>query len=200
MRQKPAHSWFRRVLRLLGILVLIWTVLFSGLWLWGLAEGGGGDADVMIVLGSNVLPDGEPNTVLHARLEKALERYREDPIPIVCCGAQGPDEPMPEGEAMKAWLIRQGVPEEMVSAETASVNTYENIRNAMPLLPEGARRALIVTSDYHIPRSLRIARANGLEASGLASPIWLPINRLRGNSRELLAWVKFIWMSWTGKV
>ena len=32
MRQKPKHSWFRRALRLLGILVLIWAVLFSGLW------------------------------------------------------------------------------------------------------------------------------------------------------------------------
>ena len=185
---------------LLAVLILVWTAAFSALWIWGVSEGQGGEADVMIVLGSNVLPDGEPNTVLEARLIQALDWYRKDPMPIVCCGAKGPDEPMPEGDAMKAWLIRQGVPEAMVYAETASFNTYENIGNAIALLPEGASRALIVTSDYHVPRAVRIARAKGLEASGLASPVWLPLNRLRGNSRELLAWVKYFLMKWTGKL
>ena len=191
---------FRSAARALTVLILIWAIAFSALWIWGLSEGGGGEADVMIVLGSNVLPSGEPNTVLEARLEKALARYRESPLPIVCCGAQGPDEPMPEGEAMKAWLVRSGVPEDMVTAENASFNTYENIGNALALLPEGAKRALIVTSDYHVPRAVRIARAKGLEAAGLGSPVWLPLNRLRGNTRELLAWVKFLWMRWTGRV
>ena len=174
MKQKKKPSLRRRILRLLAALVLVWAVLFSGLWIWGLSEGRGGEADVMIVLGSNVLPNGEPNTVLEARLREALARYQADPLPIVCCGAQGPDEPMPEGEAMKAWLLKNGVPEDAVTAETASFNTYENIGNALSLLPQGAKKALIVTSDYHVPRAIRIARAKGLEAAGLASPIWLP--------------------------
>ena len=200
MKQKKKPSLRRRILRLLAALVLVWAVLFSGLWIWGLAEGRGGEADVMIILGSNVLPNGEPNTVLEARLREALARYQADPLPIVCCGAQGPDEPMPEGEAMKAWLVKNGVPQDAVTAETASFNTYENIGNALSLLPQGAKKALIVTSDYHVPRAIRIARAKGLEAAGLASPIWLPLNRLRGNSREILAWGKFLLMLWTGKV
>ena len=200
MSKKPGRSLTRRIFTLLGVLVLLWAAAFSALWIWGLAEGAGGEADVMIIPGSNVLPDGTPNTVLMARLETALARYRESPLPIVCCGAQGPDEPMPEGEAMKAWLIGQGVPDGMVTAETHSFNTYENIGNALALLPQGARRALIVTSDYHVPRAVRIARAKGLEAVGLGSPVWLPLNRLRGNTREILAWAKFLWLSWTGKV
>ncbi len=200
MKQKKKPSLRSRILRLLAALVLVWAVLFSGLWIWGLAEGRGGEADVMIVLGSNVLPNGEPNTVLEARLREALARYQAAPLPIVCCGAQGPDEPMPEGEAMKAWLVKNGVPQDAVTAETASFNTYENIGNALSLLPQGAKKALIVTSDYHVPRAIRIARAKGLEAAGLASSIWLPLNRLRGNTREILAWIKFLWMSLTGKV
>ena len=101
---------------------------------------------------------------------------------------------------MKAWLVKNGVPEDAVTAENASFNTYENIGNALSLLPQGAKKALIVTSDYHVPRAIRIARAKGLEATGLASPIWLPLNRLRGNTREILAWGKFLLMLWTGKV
>ena len=151
MKQKKKPSLRRRILRLLAALVLVWAVLFSGLWIWGLAEGRGGEADVMIVLGSNVLPNGEPNTVLEARLREALARYQADPLPIVCCGAQGPDEPMSEAQCMFNNLTEAGITADRVIMEDRATNTDENIRYSLSLIREKELNPdiAVVTDSYH---------------------------------------------------
>ena len=142
----------------------------------------------IVVLGAQVLPDGTPNVLLEWRLEKALEQYLLSPRLIIACGAQGDNEPLPEGEAMRNWLIAHGVPEQDVIAETNSYNTRENLKNALALLPEGAESILIVTSDYHVPRALAIAKDLGIEATGVGSPTkyWF-----KNHAREVLAWVEY---------
>ena len=59
------------------------------------------DFDAIIVLGAQVLMSGEPNTQLQWRLDATLEAWQTRQVPIVTCGAQGHDEPMPEAEAMR---------------------------------------------------------------------------------------------------
>ncbi|AHF00712.1 hypothetical protein THIAE_02050 [Thiomicrospira aerophila AL3] len=61
--------------------------------------------------------------------------------------------------------------------ESASRNTYENFRNTQPLLkPDGTY--LLVTSAFHMPRSVGIARQKGINV------IPYPVD-YRSNSREL---------------
>lgn len=188
----------RKVLRL----ILHWALILSliGVALFGTALALLCDAernipekndlsDAIVVLGAQVLPDGTPNVLLEWRLQKALEQYRLSPRLIIACGAQGSNEPLPEGEAMRNWLIKNGVPEGDVIAETESYNTRENLENALALLPEGAKSILIVTSDYHVPRALAIAHDLGIEATGVGSPTryWL-----KNRAREVLAWGKYL--------
>ena len=148
------------------------------------------DSDAVIVLGCQVKQDGTPSMQLEYRLNAALETYLENARPIVVCGAQGADEPAPEGVVMRDWLIAHGVPEADVLAETASRDTMQNLRNAVSLLPEGTQTVTLVTSDYHLPRAMRIARDLGLHADGIGSPCkaeyWL-----KNHSREVLAWGKY---------
>ena len=49
---------------------------------------------------------------------------------------------------------------------------------------------LVVTSDYHVPRSLALARDQGFEAVGLGSPC-KPEYWLKNHARETLAWIKY---------
>ena len=140
------------------------------------------DSDAVIVLGCQVKMDGTPSVQLEYRLNAALETYQENPRPIVVCGAQGADEPAPEGVVMRDWLVARGVPEEDVLAETESRDTMQNLRNAASLLPEGTRTVTLVTSDYHLPRAIQISRDLGLQAE-----YWF-----KNHSREVLAWGKYI--------
>ena len=129
----------------------------------------GGDYDAIIVLGAQVLLSGEPNTQLEWRLDAALEAWKAHQVPIVACGGQGADEPLPEAEAMRNYLTARGVPEEMVLMDPDSYNTNQNLQHAGEILKKvpGIRKVVIVTSDYHVPRAMALAEDMGFEAAGL---------------------------------
>lgn len=150
-----------------------------------------GTSGAIVVLGAQVYADGNPSPQLELRLEAALQAYQNHPRPIIACGAQGADEPAPEGDVMRAWLIAHGVPKDAVTAETRSRNTRENLENAKALLPPGVTSVTVVTSDYHLPRALLLARDAGLSADGIPSPC-KPEFWVKNHFREVLAWGKFI--------
>jgi len=150
------------------------------------------DYDAIIVLGAQILLSGEPNTQLEWRLDAAFEAWSLKQVPVVVCGAQGHDEPMPEATAMKNYLVRKGIPAEMIYEDPASYNTNQNLRNAAEILDRltGIRKVLIVTSDYHVARAMALAGDLGFEAAGLGSPC-KPEYWLKNHTREALAWVKY---------
>ncbi len=150
------------------------------------------DSDVIIVLGAQVKEDGTPSVALERRLTAALETYREDPQMIICCGAQGSNEPAAEGDVMRAWLLARGVRDEDAIAETKSFNTRENLNYAKDIMDQrGLSHALIVTSDYHVPRALALCRQVGIPATGKGSPS-KPEYFIKNHIREGLSWIKFI--------
>lgn len=148
--------------------------------------------EAIVVLGAQVKPDGNPSVQLEWRLDAACEAYRQKHVPVVVCGAQGGDEPMPEADAMKLYLVGKGVPETDILSDPESFNTDQNLKNAKRLLAKKAdiRNVLIVTSDYHVPRSLALARDNGMNAVGMGSPC-KPEYWLKNHAREALAWCKY---------
>ena len=83
--------------------------------------------DAIIVLGAQVLPDGTPNVQLAWRLDAAAEAYRNKKVPVVVCGAQGKDEPLPEAYAMKKYLTCRGIAEEEILTDPDSFNTIQNL-------------------------------------------------------------------------
>lgn len=149
------------------------------------------DYDAIVVLGAQVRADGSLSLQLEWRLDAALEAWNKHQSFIVTCGAQGSNEPAPEAHVMRDYLIKKGVPPDMILTEAASFNTRQNIRNAVKLL-EGRQvdTMLIVTSDYHLPRSMALARDEGLKATGLGAPT-KPIYWAKNYGREALAWIKY---------
>ena len=149
------------------------------------------ESDVIIVLGAQVKEDGTPSEALRRRMTAALEVYQEKRQTIIVCGAQGSNEPRAEGDVMRDWLIAQGVREEDVVAETASFNTRQNLEYAKAIMEHrGLKRALIVTSDYHVARALRLCAQTGIEATGKGSPS-KPEYFIKNHLREGLSWIKF---------
>ena len=84
-----------------------------------------------------------------------------------------------EAVAMRQFLVALGVPEFAIVMEGKSVNTIENMQETRALV--GTGRVALVTSGYHMPRALRLARKAGLDAEAFptdwqvlpaASPWW----------------------------
>lgn len=126
--------------------------------------------DAVVVLGSRVFGERVP-PLLAARIERGIEVLRASEVldadaVLVCSGGQGPDETMAEGDAMAAYAIAHGVPEERVLRETASRNTEENLTLSRALLQEQGlgTRMVVATNDYHALRAGIIAREQGVQA------------------------------------
>ena len=152
-----------------------------------------GDSDVIIVLGAQVKEDGTPSVALQRRLTAALESYWQDRQLIIVCGAQGGNEPRAEGDVMRDWLLEKGVPAEDVVAETASFNTRENLTYAKAIMEHrGLENALVVTSDYHVARALKLCEQAGIRATGKGSPS-KPEYFIKNHFREGLSWIK-LWL------
>ena len=159
-----------------------------------------GDSDVIIVLGAQVQPSGEPSVQLRWRLDRAREVYDQSPCYMVVTGGQGADEPAPEGDVMRAVLIGEGVPEEHVISDPESVNTRQNLENAWEILTElGCQKPVVVTSDYHLPRAMQMMRDMGMDPQGAGS-LCKPGVRfwLKNHLREALAWGKYWCVKYLG--
>ena len=77
--------------------------------------------------------------------------------------------------------------------------TSETHGPSLFLQEKGCQKPLIVTSDYHLPRALAIARDAGLEAQGAGSPCRPEWNYwLKNHMREALAWVKYWGVKYLG--
>ncbi len=197
-RKKKKHM----VLKVILVLAILGVVAFGGLMGYVCIREGKiprqaadiqADYDAVIVLGAQVKPDGTPSVQLGLRLDRAAEVWEMKHVPVVVCGAQGKDEPEPEAVTMKRYLQGKGIPEDMILTDPESFNTEQNLAHAKKLLdeyPEEIRKVVVVTSDYHVPRSMALAEDAGLDAAGVGSPC-LQEFWLKNHSREALAWVKY---------
>ena len=193
MKKLFARRFVRLMCLLAGLGLMCYAALVGLVYYWEVNVPQSLEYDSIIVLGAQVLPTGEPSVQLQWRLDKAQECYEKNPCPIVVTGGQGTNEPRPEGDVMRDVLVRQGVPAAHVISETRAVDTRQNISYSWNILQEqGCEKPLIVTSDYHLPRAMAIARDNGVDPLGAGSPckpglkFWL-----KNHLREALAWVKY---------
>lgn len=129
----------------------------------------------IIVLGAQVKTDG-PSLTLKLRLDKAFEYLQENKDTIVVVsGGKGSDEPVAEAEAMKNYLVEKGISEDRIIKEDRSVNTSENLAFSRELIDEKVKNPGIVTTNFHIFRSVSIAKKAGFdEAQGIAAEAYRP--------------------------
>ncbi len=135
------------------------------------------DADYIIILGCRIKADGTLYPLLRGRVDRALSFYRKQKevtgkeAVFVPSGGQGADEMISEAEAMRRYLLSQGIPDEKILPETASGNTLENMRFSRKLIEEKTPDAKVVfaTTNYHVFRSGIISREAGFSPEGIGA-------------------------------
>ena len=132
---------------------LVDRLLFQGL------DDTGEAADCILVLGSS--------KAAKYRVPVAVDAYRAGRAgKIMLCGGavrEFPDGTCSEAEQMRKAALELGVAEKDIILENASQNTVENMRFALvelqrAFLLDQVRSVLLVTTAYHMRRSLAIAR------------------------------------------
>jgi uncharacterized SAM-binding protein YcdF (DUF218 family) len=126
--------------------------------------------DYLIVLGARVDPDG-PSPALNRRLNAGMACLDDHPDAlIIASGGQGRDEPMSEAQCIRDELVKRGVDPARIRMEDQSRDTLENLANCRAMIADDGAAVGIVTNNFHIWRSLRMARRAGLtNAHGIAA-------------------------------
>jgi vancomycin permeability regulator SanA len=124
-------------------------------------------ADAVIVPGNTVHPDGTLSDRLQARLDVALAIHRAGRCKLIFVSGATGTEGLDEAAAMKAYLVRHGVPAERIVQDSAGFNTEATARNAAQVLRRQGYTSVIAASQFfHVVRLNRLLGAQGLVVAG----------------------------------
>ncbi|MDR2252276.1 MAG: YdcF family protein [Bifidobacteriaceae bacterium] len=143
--------------------------------------------DAILVLGAGITADGRPTPMLASRMDTAAALYHAGAAPVLLASGDNSRAEYNELAAMHRQAVSLSVPAGDVYLDYAGFSTYETMYRARDVF--SAKRILVVTQSYHLPRALHDARALGLDAYGVAAASHSSGQRGR-DLRETLARVK----------
>ena len=137
--RRPLDAWFRT-----GPGRAVGWILAAGAICYGLVVGfaavsgyahtASGKEKALIVLGAGLRKD-RPSLLLRYRLDAAYAFAQDHPdVLVITSGGQGRDEWVPEGQAMRDYLVQKGLDPDRVLAECRSTSTEENFAFSLEIL------------------------------------------------------------------
>jgi len=132
--------------------------------------------DAILLLGVSLTEDSRPKPELIARVDEAAKAVAQGLLGekgvLIPCGGVLPGRTRSEAEVMAQLLEERGVPRSRMRLEDKSQITIQNMRFAARLLENPKKaRVLVITSDYHLKRSILTAWRAGLRAKGRAAAL-----------------------------
>ena len=128
-------------------------------------------ADAIVVMGAAQY-DGRPSPVFAARLDHAIDLYREGVAPrLIVTGGKREGDRTTEAASAREYMLRHDVPEDAILAEDTSRTTLQSIRGVEALMKgsRAAQRGLRVGPDAHAARPAD-GRGRGHRRLRLADP------------------------------
>jgi len=125
-------------------------------------------ADAIVVLGAAQY-NGRLSAILKSRLDHAIDLYGAGLAPYIVMtgGKGGPTDVTTEAESGRAYAIQRGVPVNAILMENRGRTTLESLRGVAEVFRDrGLHSAVFVSDRSHMLRVLRIARDEGIAASG----------------------------------
>ena len=129
--------------------------------------------DAIVLLGVGLDKNDRPTEEMHARVRAAAKAFREGYADrIVACGGVTEGHAVSEADVMEELLALEGIQGAAVLKEDRSQITIENMKFAANVLGGAkGKRVLVVTSDYHVRRSVLTAMRAGFRARGYAAAL-----------------------------
>ena len=152
-------------------------------------------ADAIVVFGAAEYA-GRPSPVYRARLDHGFELFLKGLAPVVITtGGAGADPQYSEGGVGHDYLMRRGVPESALIAETRGSDTAESsARVAAIMRANHMRTCLAVSDEYHVFRIRRMLGSEGVQVYLAPRPDSRPRSRWQrvlAVLREALSY--FLW-------
>jgi SanA protein len=148
-------------------------------------------AEVAIVPGALVKPDGEMSAMLADRVTQAAALWRAGKVRRILVSGDHREWGYDEPDTMRKALVADGVPPKVIFEDHAGFDTWATMARARGIFQ--VEDAVVVTQNFHMPRALYLADAAGIDATGLTADLheWGRQGEI-SSVREYLARVKAI--------
>ncbi|MBI5375846.1 MAG: YdcF family protein [Candidatus Schekmanbacteria bacterium] len=130
-------------------------------------------ADAIVILSGATRPKMYPRRYVEfneasERILESVRLYKAGSAPVVVASGGGIDfmlKGQREGDDMREAMIELGIPADAIINENESRNTHENAVCVKKLMDEKKlrKKILLVTSAFHMPRSVSIFRKEGFD-------------------------------------
>lgn len=121
----------------------------------------------VIVLGAKV-NGSEMSLSLLYRAKRALTYLKNNPnSKVIATGGQGDDEDITEAEAVRQFLLENGIDKDRILLEEKSTSTYDNLKFSKGLYD--VDEAVIISNEFHLYRAIKNAETIGIKGYPLAA-------------------------------
>jgi SanA protein len=126
-------------------------------------------AQVALVLGAYVEPDGRMSQMLADRVQRAIELWRAGKVQKILVSGDHHTWSYDEPDTMRKALLKAGMPAQDIFTDYAGFDTWASMVRARKVFD--VHSAIIITQGFHMPRALYLAHQAGLWAHGLTSDL-----------------------------
>lgn len=121
--------------------------------------------NVALVLGAGLEPNGSPSYILHDRLETSAKLYKAKKVKKIVVSGDNRFKNYSEPDAMKAALVKMGVPANVIQPDFAGRRTYDSCWRMNHIFSQ--TDIIIVTQSFHMTRSLFLCNHLGVKSIGM---------------------------------
>jgi uncharacterized SAM-binding protein YcdF (DUF218 family) len=157
------RPWLLLSLAALGAIFLFFGIVGSRI-VRAAAETPANKADVIVIFGAAEY-SGHPSPVYKARLDHGFELFQQGMAPVVITtGGSAQDPDFSEGGVGRDYLLRRGVPEQALIAETQGSDTAQSAARVANIMRANGLRSCIAVSDaFHVFRIRALLEHEGVQ-------------------------------------
>lgn len=149
-------------------------------------------ADLIVVPGNTIPPDGTPSPRLKARLDAALQLFNSGYAPLIFVSGGVGKEGFDEAVSMSNYLQKNGVPQKSIIIDSFGTDTAATAKNAAVYLRTNKlESALVATQYFHVPRTKLALERNGVKVAGASHARYFEMRDIYSTFRETVAYAAY---------
>ena len=186
--------WRLLLLAVAGVLLLFFGLTGTRI-VRAASEAPSKKADVIAIFGAAEYA-GRPSPVYRARLDHGYELFRKGMAPVVITtGGAAQDPDFSEGGVGRDYLLRRGVPEQALIAETQGSDTAQSAARVANIMRANGMHSCIAVSDaYHVFRIRALLEHEGVQVElaprpeSRPHPLWERLAAVMREAMSYLVW------------
>ncbi len=143
--------------------------------------------DYAVIFGAKV-HGSAPSAMLSGRIDAAADYLNANPETVaIACGGRSEGNPYSEAQVIFDGLVARGIDKSRIILEEDSLSSTQSVQNAIEIIDlRGGGSVMVITSDYHVYRCVRLFKRAGVTVYGLGSDVSLPLRPI-AHFREMLS-------------